>query len=535
MGNKFIFPMVGNATQTCFIPEPCFLDLTVKNNKNGDVFLAWKGECSTLPVTIVDDGDDVLLDIIINEKHPHPIDTHKVIISSKNFEQELTVGKNNTINVSYNPYNDVEEFDAEKLLDTFINTMLPIDAFKEPRKYIIEGENCLNSIRDWSFNVVPSIKFGFSIIFKYGFSSRTETIKERRDKQINRLREERLNGGPGNRTLPRDLNRYRSGWNLIPAAFVRTDTFGIGVDFFYELAGKSYSLKPISHEKKINRVFDKLSGIVKVGQIINDIENKFFYGKRNARSEINSNFPIFSFDFSDVEIGLTFFTENMPYKEERKLVCAIEGKPLWGGSFKIDILQVMALYCGKLGDEFVRKIRAALKEKNESQDKFSLGLNIDIIFFFEIHCFVGMAQTPENIREFAFDGDNKFDMGIRGEAGAYIKANVLFMEACLSFYTLFETKGSFVLDSHENGIDLVFCHDGIIIKCQFKGDISINGSKESIYDATPIDNEWEIYPVSDPLMLENSDIRFNLTGEKRHMPDRIKPLESEILGSKRIE
>lgn len=215
----------------------------------------------------------------------------------------------------------------------------------------------------------------------------------------------------------------------------------------------------------------------------------------------------------------------MPYREERKFVCAIEGKPLWGGSFKIDVLQMMALYGGKLGDEFVRKIRSALAEKNESQDKFSAGLNIDITFYFAVHCFVGMAQLPDSSREFAFDGDNKFDVGIKGEAGAYIKAHVLFMEACLSFNSLIETKGSFALDQHDKGIDLVFCHEGIVLKCQFKADLSIKmkDTDDDIYDVSPIDEEWEIYPVADPLILDQSDIRFNLTGETRNIPDRIKP------------
>lgn len=240
-----------------------------------------------------------------------------------------------------------------------------------------------------------------------------------------------------------------------------------------------------------------MSGILKVSQIINDIETKLLYQQKGKLTPFADKYPIFSFDFSDIEIGLTFFMENVTQRDSARLVCALEGKPFWGGSFKINVLQVLALYGGKALSSGISKLREALEERKKGKDKFSAG--IDITFSFAVHCFVGMAQTPDKQQEFAIDGDNKFEVGFEADAGAYIKANVLFLEACFEFHLRFETKGALALDAHDDGIDLVLCHDGIVLKFQFTADVSIlGGDDDAVYEGAPLEAEWTIYQFADP-------------------------------------
>lgn len=524
MNSKLISPMVGCATQTCSLPEPCYLDLVIKDTSKEKVILEWRGEHVISPETVIDEGNGVPLEIQLNDKK-HNNDQHKAILTSKHYEKVLSLGTFQSVSVSYNASHDTGTFSASKLLNTFVNMLAPIDAFKPPRRYAITAINCLGTTQDWYFDVIPSVKFGFSVNFSYSFQTRGANDKERKDKQISKLKSERLNGKPGGTTLPKKLNKYHKGWTLAPIPFVKTTSLGIDVGFFYGLAGHPYNLTPIKQTSETKTFLDDLSGILKVSQIINDLETKFLYQQKCKLTPFGDKYPIFSFDFSDIEIGLTFFMENVTQRDSARLVCALEGTPFWGGSFNIDILQVLALYGGKALSSGISKLREALEEREKGKDKFSVGINIDITFSFAVHCFVGMAQTPDKQQEFAFDGDNKFEVGVKAEAGAYIKANVLFLEASFAFHAQLETKGALALDDHDDGIDLVLCHDGIVLKFQFTADFSISAKEKDrpIYESAPLEAEWTIYQFADPLTLEQSDIRFNLTGQERKVPERPRP------------
>lgn len=533
MSNKLISPRVACPTQTCDLPDPCYLDVTIENKAKKKTVLEWKGEHVIPPTTVIDEGKGVVLDITINDKK-HSGAEHKAILTSKNYKKDLKIGSSESVPVSYNSIRDAGTFSAANLLNTFINMLAPVDAFRSPRKYTITATNCFGSAQDWSFDVIPSVKFGFSVNFNYRFSTKKETDKDRRDKQISKLKSDRLTGEAGKNTLPKKLNKYHTGWTLVPAAFIKTAKFGMDVGFFYELAGHPYTLTPIKYEKEIDTVLDNLSGLLKISQIINDLESKLLYHHKGKLTAPDDKYPIFSFKFADIKIGLTFLMENISQRDSAKLACALEGKPFWGGSFKIDILQVLALYGSKFISSGVSRLRAALEERSKS-DSFSAGINFDITFSFTVNCFVGMVQTPDKQQEFDYEGKNSFEVGFKIDAGAYIRVNVLFVEGSFEFRGELETKGSMELDPHEDGIDLVFCHEGIVLKLQFKADFSMGGKKRNSpkYKGSPEKPKWEIYRLGDPLTRKTSDIRFNLTGKKKDVPDRTRPglpLSAELAG-----
>lgn len=57
MSDKLISPKVGCATQTCDIPEPCYLDLLVKDTSKDKVILEWRGEDVISPEIVIDEGE----------------------------------------------------------------------------------------------------------------------------------------------------------------------------------------------------------------------------------------------------------------------------------------------------------------------------------------------------------------------------------------------------------------------------------------------------------------------------------------------
>ncbi|MEX5791252.1 hypothetical protein AB6H32_07310 [Providencia hangzhouensis] len=63
-----------------------------------------------------------------------------------------------------------------------------------------------------------------------------------------------------------------------------------------------------------------------------------------------------------------------------------------------------------------------------------------------------------------------------------------------------------------------------MLKFQFTADVSIlGGDDDAIYEGAPLEAEWTIYQFADPLALTESDIRFNLTGQARKVPERQRP------------
>ncbi|ENU1225937.1 hypothetical protein [Providencia rettgeri] len=137
-----------------------------------------------------------------------------------------------------------------------------------------------------------------------------------------------------------------------------------------------------------------------------------------------------------------------------------------------------------------------------------------------------MAQlSGSNSTDFCIDGDNNFKITISGGIKAHAEANVFFMTASFNFELELKTAVSIELESHKNGIDLVLCHDGIVLKFQFTADVSLRTKKDdsAFYEGAPLDADWTIYQFADPLALTESDIRFNLAGQVRKVPERQRP------------
>ncbi|MBO1928522.1 hypothetical protein J4731_00090 [Providencia rettgeri] len=78
-------------------------------------------------------------------------------------------------------------------------------------------------------------------------------------------------------------------------------------------------------------------------------------------------------------------------------------------------MQVLALYGGKALSSGISKLHEALEERKKV--KINL-VRVLILILLSLCCslFCGMAQTPDKQQEFAFDGDNKFEVGFKADA-----------------------------------------------------------------------------------------------------------------------
>lgn len=517
--------VVAQACQTCAIPEPCYRELKItKVSKDvdnaGDVLMHWRGE--VLPFageTLIDEGDGVDIDIMLNAKE-HGNDIHKAFISSARTQKPLNINSSTAFHVSYDENKDIGFFTASNLMDMFMGALGPFDAFKS-QQYTLNAINCCGDVPTWTFEVKPSIKIGFSLDLEYAFDAGSRSKNERRKEQSGKLIDERMSGGPGKQTLPKDFNQYRKGWTLKTAPFFKSETTSFSVGVYCDIAGQEYTFTPygVSREKKT--LLDSLSGLAKVADIFNDFQDKFLCVSDKRVSEKSAEYPIFDFSFSPLKLGLTFFIDSVAKLGDAKLVCGLQGAPFFGGEIKIDVLQIAASYGGVLTKKLVNALQDALK-KREGQ-RVSAGVNIDLTLSCELNCFIGMAQLPHsNKTEFCIDGENSFKILVSGRIKAHAEANMFYMKASLNFNLELKTAASIELESHKNGIDLVICHDGIVLGLGLSADINKDIDEELpddiFYSSSPKD--YELYDIADPLKLEDSDLRFNLLGKIKSVPKR---------------
>ncbi|MCW2254440.1 hypothetical protein M2263_000531 [Providencia alcalifaciens] len=456
---------------------------------------------------------------MLNAKE-HGNDIHKAFISSARTQKLLNINSSTAFHVSYDENKDIGFFTASNLMDMFMGALGPFDAFKS-QPYTLNAMNCCGDVPTWTFEVKPSIKIGFSLDLEYAFDAGSRSKNERRKEQSGKLIDERMSGGPGKQTLPKDFNQYRKGWTLETAPFFKSETTSFSVGVYCDIAGQEYTFTPygVSREKKT--LLDSLNGLAKVADIFNDFQDKFLCVSDKRVSEKSAEYPIFDFSFSPLKLGLTFFIDSVAKLGDAKLVCGLQGAPFFGGEIKIDVLQIAASYGGVLTKKLVNALQDALK-KREGQ-RVSAGVNIDLTLSCELNCFIGMAKLPHsNKTEFCIDGKNSVEIEIVGDVNAYAEANIFSMTASFSFALELKTAASLELESHKNGIDLVVCHDGIVLALALSADIKKekDGGLIDKVRYSPPPKEFELYDIADPLKANESDLRFNLLGVKKNVPQR---------------
>lgn len=513
--------VVAQACQTCAIPEPCYRELKItKVSKDvdnaGDVLMHWRGE--VLPFageTLIDEGDGVDIDIMLNAKE-HGNDIHKAFISSSHTQKPLNINSSTAFHVSYDENKDIGFFTASNLMDMFMGALGPFDAFKS-QQYTLNAMNCCGDVPTWTFEVKPSIKIGFSLDLEYAFDAGSRSKNERRKEQSGKLIDERMSGGPGKQTLPKDFNQYRKGWTLETAPFFKSETTSFSVGVYCDIAGQEYTFTPygVSSEKKT--LLDSLSGLAKVADIFNDFQDKFLCVSDKRVSEKSAEYPIFDFSFSPLKLGLTFFIDSVAKPGDAKLVCGLQGAPFFGGEIKIDVLQIAATIGGPLTQKVVSKLRRILSNKIEG---VKVDVNIDIILSANVNLFIGMAQLISGENKFVIDDGNKFKLGVDCDVGASLETEFLFIDAVIDFKLNVMIAGYIELEKHNDGIDMVLCHDGIVLVFNFTSEIGKRSKIRKRNAKLKSSHDEEVYPLADPLKVETSDLRFNLIGTKKIVPAR---------------
>ncbi|EKT60174.1 hypothetical protein [Providencia sneebia] len=414
--------------------------------------------------------------------------------------------------------------------------MAPVNAFKNPHLYNLKVDRCNNTFLDAQLAIKPSFKVGFSASFSWSTETGTREDKDRKAEQRNLIIKKKEEKG---QVLPKDLNHLHKGWTLNTVPFFKTDKMSFEVEFSCNVGGQEYSLIPYQGESGKTKLLSDFEGLSKIDKFTSIFKDRFLHISPSAKKSEEPSFPLFSFTLNPLKIGLTFFHEDIENPPNPKTVIGIQGTPLIGFDFKIDVIQLLASISGPGTAMAVEKLRSALsdrskknkqfQENNGTQNTFSAEIEAEIVISCSVHAIVGRIHTLKDGSKFGCD-KGAVELGIKSLVSVSVETSIFYMQASLNAGFQLETKGTFEIDPHDDGIDVVACHDGISLKAWFKVDLILrknrklnNSQSQSFAESKPL-----LYQIAPALKAEDSDVRINIAGKQRVIKPR-KQIEPHVV------
>lgn len=531
MSENNVSGKVTNVCQTCGIPESCYQKITIKeiielpnNEYVENLLVSWPDKDNFQKIYKIRVSSNLAkLAIQINEKHPEK--SHKASISSdkQRLNKKLALNKEEIVELQFVDY-DGWYFSVEKLWDIIANVMAPVNAFKNPHFYDLKVDRCNKTFLGARLAIKPSFKVGFAASFSWSTETGTREDKDRKAEQRSLTIKKKEEKG---QALPKDLNHLHKGWTLNTVPFFKTDKMSFDVEFSCNVGGHEYSLIPYQGESGKTKLLSDFEGLSKIDKFTSIFKDRFLHISPSAKKSEEPSFPLFSFTLNPLKIGLTFFHEDSENPPNPKTVIGIQGTPLIGFDFKIDVIQLLASISGPGTAMAAEKLRSALSDrskknkqyqkKSKTQNTFSADIEAEIVISCSVHAIVGRIHTLKDGSKFGCD-KGVVELGVKGSVSLSVETSIFFMEASLNAGFQLETKGSFEIDSHDDGIDAVACHDGISLRAWFKADLHLSSNKnEEIeqQESTLAESKPLLYQIAPALKAEDSDVRINITGKER--------------------
>ena len=128
----------------------------------------------------------------------------------------------------------------------------------------------------------------------------------------------------------------------------------------------------------------------------------------------------------------------------------------------------------------------------------------------------------------------KLSATFEGVVSLAFKTEVLFVKVALKATGSLKTEIGMKLDQHDDGIDLVGYHDGVVAELSLAADVNRSGTFGTTRE---INNKYSYknkFIVAAPLKESESRMRVNLFGKQRILPEReILPSEPWAMGYNR--
>ncbi|AKH65525.1 hypothetical protein VY86_21325 [Photorhabdus thracensis] len=300
-----------------------------------------------------------------------------------------------------------------------------------------------------TIHVLPQYEWTLDVTIGAEQEVRERSVAERKAEAL----EERKKANP-------HAKRPGENWHKRTAGYELTDTLTVDGSFAYTLGPYSHTFtSELEEEFKTKR---RKLGLVDKGLQAVDTLQKLF------SSEGSQEIKLLDMEIQTPEIKLSGGSKlvNAPQGNEAyfEQAVAVELAPLMGIKLRLDLIQAFATEFG------VEKLIALIREQglkgkaavDDGRDGAYLGAQLDMVLEGALNLSFKYASNEEREMEFQLGDMVKGTLAIRAETNIQAGFKYYLVEGYFKAGADIEAEGCFELDKQDNGLYLVFFHEGIV-------------------------------------------------------------------------
>ncbi|AJC66925.1 hypothetical protein [Dickeya zeae] len=495
MSNENVSLKAGSACATCNNPDPCVYKITLDAfDKKTHI---WPIE-QKIHLKVLDSGSGIKGTVKVEGKCHKPT-CPQATLESHNEKIKLKTKTENPVTLYYKKPSDQAEVNPQvgsiwSYLDSII---LPSDAIDAPHHYDLVTQGCTGKAVYAQIDVYPTIELRAVIGFSYELKGKERSWKERRDEQIAaRKKMEDVK--------PKNGNKLRSGWTLHTDQFQITQQRSLNIDYGLKIASTDYSHKFAEATRKVKTV-KTLEQINRIERFMSNI-NKYLLPDPDKKG--SREYRVFDFSVEPVNMGVSYAYQRMLTVDDATHFIGLYAAPFLSMKMKIDLIQLLAAYC---------KVERIAAKCREYIAKGGNAIECYLQLTTAVHLAIGAAYKQQDWT-FSAGKENKLGFTLEGVVSVAFKTEVLFVEVALKASATLKTEAGFKLDQHDDGIDLVGYHDGVVAEVALVADFKDSGGRKSSNSSNNKYSYKSKTVLGAPLKESESPMRVNLLGKERVLP-----------------
>lgn len=486
----------GTVCATCNNPDPCLHTINISGfDKKTHI---WPEE-NNIHLKLLDSGKGVSGTILVEGKCSDEHCPESKLVS-ENEEIKILASAPTPVTLYYKQRSAQAESDVTvNPIWHYINDLtLPGDAIGTPKHYDLVIDSCTGKAIHSKIDVYPTVELRATLGFSYELKGEERSIKERRDEQIAaRKKMEDVK--------PKNGAKLRNGWTLNTDQFKITEQRSVTVDYGLKISNNDFSHK-FAEITRNTKKFKSLEQISKIDKFVSNIRNHLL---PDPDAKDSRKYRTLSMNVEPINMGVSYAYQRLSDIDATHYI-GYYASPFLALKLKIDLIQLIATYCKV--DSIANKCRTYLAEGGNSLECY-LQLTTSL------HIVLGAAYK-EDVWSFSAGKENKFAVGLEGVVSLSFKTKVLFVEVALKASAALKTEIGMKLDQHENGIDLVGYHDGIVAEVALAADVKKRGEFDPSIEIKDKSGYKHKIVLAAPLKESESKMRINLFGKERIISER---------------
>ncbi|GAB7211997.1 hypothetical protein [Dickeya oryzae] len=207
-------------------------------------------------------------------------------------------------------------------------------------------------------------------------------------------------------------------------------------------------------------------------------------------------------------MGVSYAYQRMLTVDDATHFIGLYAAPFLSMKMKIDLIQLLAAYC---------KVERIAAKCREYIAKGGNAIECYLQLTTAVHLAIGAAYKQQDWT-FSAGKENKLGFTLEGVVSVAFKTEVLFVEVALKASATLKTEAGFKLDQHDDGIDLVGYHDGVVAEVALVADFKDSGGRKSSNSSNNKYSYKSKTVLGAPLKESESPMRVNLLGKERVLP-----------------